>query len=195
MKKSEIKKKVIIDTSSRVTYSIVVGAAIDYFMGGLIGWGIVGSRATATGINSVTSGPYGWWQDKWYSFLKTIPETRKIKEVLNKKNPLEYFKQEKFKEVAEYSARRGKQFATDMLAFNTFEPIVYGIANCAGQLLDTGDVDFQQVFEGMKGVVYISPFIAPTMRWTMQGARQLFGVKTSAEIARDTLEDKVEEKI
>jgi len=77
--KNPISKKVIVDTGSRVSYSIVVGTLIDYFMGGLTGWGIVGSRATATGINSLTSGPYGWWQDKCYRALKTVPETRTYK--------------------------------------------------------------------------------------------------------------------
>jgi len=187
--KNVVSKKVAVDTGSRVSYSIVVGALIDYFMGGLTGWGIVGSRATATGINSVTSGPYGWWQDKCYRALKTVPETRTYKQVFDEKNISHYLEKEKFQEVVGYSGRKGKQFLTDMLAFNTFEPIVYGIANCVGQLINTGDVDFHQVVEGMKGVVYISPFIAPTMRWTMQGARKFFGVKTSSELAKESLEN------
>jgi len=186
-----ISKKVAVDTGSRISYSIVVGALIDYFMGGLTGWGIVGSRATATGLNTLTSGPYGWWQDKIYSTLKTVPETRKFKQVFDKKNVSSYFKEEKFQEVISYSGHRGKQFLTDMLAFNTFEPIVYGIANCAGQLITKGDINFEQVTEGMKGIIYISPFIAPTMRWTMQGTRKLFGVKTSAELAKENLEEMI----
>ncbi|MBU1202283.1 MAG: L-alanine exporter AlaE [Nanoarchaeota archaeon] len=187
--KNDVSKKVAVDTGSRVSYSVVVGALIDYFMGGLTGWGIVASRGVATGINSVTSGPYGWWQDKWYGILKTVPETRKLKEVFDDNDISHYFEREKFGEVANYSGRRGKQFLTDMIAFNTFEPIVYGISNCVGQLINTGDVDFQQVAEGMKAVVYISPLIAPTMRWTMQGARKIFGIKTSAELAKESLEN------
>ncbi len=192
--KDPLLKKVAIDTGSRVAYSIVVGALIDYFKGGLTGWGIVGSRITATGINSVTSGPYGWWQDKWYGALKVIPETKTVKQVFNEKNIEQYFTKEKFFEISQYSARRGKQFITDMLAFNTFEPLVYGASNCIGQLVSTGDVDFQKVAEGMKFMVYISPFVAPTMRWTMQGARKLFGVKTSAELTQENLETIISDK-
>lgn len=188
MKFKNTSKKVAVDTGSRITYSLVVGAGIDYFLGGLTGWGIVASRATATGVNSVTSGPYGWWQDKWYSLLKTTPETRKINDIFNSKNISDYVVKEKFSEVTNYLGRRSKQFVTDMLAFNTFETLVYDLANCAGQLFDTGDADFHQVFEGMKGIVYISPFVAPTMRMTMQGARKLFGVKTSAQKAQENLD-------
>jgi len=192
-------KKFVVDTTSRVLYSIVVGAGIDYFYGGIHSfWGILGSRGSATGINSLSSGLYGMWQDKWYSWLKTIPETRKLKlAYLNKNVSLSlankdisyYLKKENFSELTDYAKRRGKQFATDMLSFNTFEPFVYGIANIFGQLIESGDVDLNQTAEGMKFVVYISPLVAPTMRLTMQGVRKLFGIKTSSELAQKNLEN------
>lgn len=192
MKLKKPSKKFVVDTTSRVLYSVAVGAGIDYFYGGLKTFaGIFGSRATATGINSVTSGPYGWWQDKCYTFFKTTPETRKLKDVFDSKNLAHYFQNGKLYEVTNYGLRLGKQFATDMFAFNTFEPVVYGISNIVGQLVGSGDVDLNQTAEGIQFVVYISPFVAPTMRLTMQVARKLFGIKTSSELAQKNLEDVV----
>ncbi|MCF7865946.1 L-alanine exporter AlaE [Candidatus Woesearchaeota archaeon] len=182
-------KKHVVDTGSRVTYSVFVGALIDYFLGGLSGWGIVSARFTATGINSVTSGPYGWWQDKWYSLMKVTPEKRKLKDIFDKKDISDYLTKQNTKEILLYSGRKLYRWSADMLAFNTFEPFVYGIANSVGQLIDAGDVDFNQVYEGMKGVMYISPLVAPTMRLAISGGRKLFGLKTSAELAEKNLDD------
>lgn len=186
--RDDASKTFVVDTGSNVAYSIVVGASIDYCMGGLSGWGIFWARTTATGANSLTSGYYGRWQDTLYKVLKIVPEQRTFRQLFSEKNLSTYFEKEKRTEIVQYSGRRGKQFLTDMLAFNTFQPLVYGFANCIGQLINAGEIDFQKVAEGMKGVVFISPFIAPTTRWAMQGTRKLFGVKTSTELAQENLE-------
>lgn len=201
MKLKKPSKKFVVDTTSRVLYSIVVGTGIDYFYGGIHSFlGILGSRSSATGINSLTSGIYGLWQDQWYLWLKTVPEKRKLKLTyvdkkinlsLDDKNISYYFKKNNFSELTGFAKRRGKQFITDMLTFNTFEPFVYCVANCIGQLVDSGDIDFSQTYEGMKTVVYLSPFIAPTMRLTINSARKILGIKSSSEIVNDSLENVV----
>ena len=201
----KISKKVLVDTGSRVLYSLVVGALIDYYKGGLTGWGIVGSRATATGTNSLTSGPYGLWQDKWYSWLNVTPESIKLRDFFKNKTISEYFDKNQRQLINGYLARRGKQFMTDMIAFNTFEPLVYGISNVSGQLfsqlvnyifdLDVHPFNVNDVFEGMKTTVYLSPFIAPTMRWTMQSARKIFGIKTSAQRVEKKLEEIIDQSV
>ena len=198
----KISKRVAVDTGSRVLYSIVVGAFIDYYKGGLDTiWKIAGARGSATAMNSVTSGPYGWWQDRWYSWLRTTPETRNAKDVFLVDGINDYLTKERWSVIGSYSKKKGHQFVTDMIAFNTFEPVVYGIANLAGQAFgqltsqmlgtDYDPISIEQTIGGMKTLVYISPFIAPTMRMTMQGARKLFGVKTSAQKAQESIEDVV----
>ena len=196
----KISKRVAVDTGSRVLYSIVVGAFIDYYKGGLdTFWKIAGARGSATALNSVTSGPYGWWQDRWYSWLRTTPETRNAKDIFLTDDSHDYLTREKLSLITSYSKKKGHQFITDMLAFNTFEPVVYGVSNLAGQAFgqltsqilgtDYDPINIEQAIGGMKTLFYISPFIAPTMRMTMQGARKLFGVKTSAQKAQESIED------
>lgn len=141
------KKIAIVDTLGNVTYSLIVGGALDYWSG-LDLKGIAGSRASATAMNSFTGGAYGWWREKFFNWTKTKPEHNKIRKT-----------------------------AVDLLAFNTFQIPIYGTGVAIGSLFQDGYVDLEKVIDGMEHLATISPLIGPTMGLYMDGFRKLFGIK------------------
>lgn len=141
----------LVDTGGNVTYSLIVGIILDY-CAGLNLTGIVASRASATTINSVTGGPYGCWREQTYKATKTTEKSGKLRKTL-----------------------------VDLLAFNTFQVPIYGVAIAIGSLVSEGKVDFDKVRDGATYLAAISPFIAPTMGYYMDAFRKLFGIKSAAE--------------
>lgn len=150
-RKSSISKTALVDIGGNVTYSLIVGSVIDYFAG-LNLTGIIASRTSATGINLVTGGPYGWWREKAYQATKTNEESGKVRKTL-----------------------------VDLLAFNTFQVPIYASVVAIGSLISEGKVDWEKVKDGSTYFMMISPLIGPTMGLYMDGFRKLFGVKSAAE--------------
>jgi len=149
-KKPSAKKIALVDTLGNVTYSIIVGSMLDY-SAGLRLKGIISSRATATGINTITGGPYGWWREKMFKWTNTKSDSNKI-----------------------------RKYLVDLLAFNTFQIPVYATALSVGTLIE-GEYDFSKVANGIKNLAMISPLIGPTMGWYMDGFRRLFGIKSASK--------------
>lgn len=146
----------IADTLGKVTYSLAVGTALDYFKSGLRGLEILTSRAIATGINTATGTPYAKWRRAWYDFTHTTNESNKLRKAL-----------------------------VELGAFNTFETYVYGVSAAAGAAfgyLVTGE-EFNplKICEGIEGMVYLSPLIGPTMGMWLNATCKIFGVKPVAE--------------
>ncbi|MFA6461149.1 MAG: L-alanine exporter AlaE [Candidatus Woesearchaeota archaeon] len=145
-------KETQVDTLSKVTYSLVTGVLLDYFSAGYRGMEIFWSRATATGINTVTGHPYQRWREGWYQLTKTKKDSSELRKGL-----------------------------VELGAFNTFETYIYGASLAMGSLLSTGTVDFEKVREGMLGLITISPIIAPTLGWYMDGMRKIFGLNSASQ--------------
>ena len=144
------KKKIrAVDTLGNITYSLIVGSALDYATG-LNLKGILASRAYATGVNSVTGGPYGWWREKIYRITRTKETSSKFKKGLS-----------------------------NLLAFNTFQVPIYGSAVAIASFFSEGEIDFEKVENGMINLAIVSPLIGPTMNWTMDKFRKLFGIRTA----------------
>ncbi len=139
------------DTIGKITYSIPVGLALDYFKSGLRGWGIVSSRAFATVVNLFTGYPYGKWREGWYRLTGTTEESSPLRKGL-----------------------------VELGAVNTFETYVYGTAICVGSLIQKGEINYWDVQSGMEGLMILSPFIGPTMGLWLDGTRRLFKVKPAA---------------
>lgn len=150
-KQSSARKIAIVDTVGNITYSLITGSILDY-CAGLNFAGILASRASATAMNSVTGGPYGWWREKAFKLTKTNKESGKIRKTL-----------------------------VDLLSFNTFQVPIYAAAVAIGSLISEGKVDIEKVQNGATYLATISPFIGPTMGWYMDGCRKLFGIKSAAE--------------
>ncbi len=150
-KPSSAKKVALVDTVGNISYSLIAGTILDS-CAGLNFAGIVASRASATAINSVTGGPYGWWREKAFKLTKTSEESGKIRKSL-----------------------------VDLLAFNTFQVPIYATAVAIGSLISEGKVDMEKVQNGATYLATISPFIGPTLGWYMDGCRKLFGVKSAVE--------------
>lgn len=148
--KPSAKKIVLVDTLGNITYSLIVGSMLDY-SAGLRLKGIINSRVTATGINSVTGGPYGWWREKMFKWTNTQENSNKV-----------------------------RKYLVDLLAFNTFQIPVYATALSIGTLME-GQYDLHKVVNGIKNLATISPLIGPTMGWYMDGFRSLFGIKSAAK--------------
>jgi len=144
-------KVAVVDTAGNITYSLIVGSLLDY-SAGLNLAGIVASRASATAMNSVTGGPYGWWREKIFKTTKTTEKSGKIRKTL-----------------------------VDLLAFNTFQVPIYAAAVAIGSYVSEGKVDMEKVQNGATYLATISPLIGPTMGWYMDGFRKLFGIKSAAE--------------
>ncbi|MDD5253985.1 MAG: L-alanine exporter AlaE [Candidatus Nanoarchaeia archaeon] len=145
------RKIAAVDTAGNITYSLVVGSVLDYWTGLNLA-GIIASRASATAMNSVTGGPYGWWREKAFKIAKTSEESGRLRKTL-----------------------------VDLLAFNTFQVPIYAAAITIGSLFSEGKVDMEKVQNGATYLATISPFIGPTLGWYMDGCRKLFGVKSAAE--------------
>ena len=150
-KQSSAKKVALVDTVENISYSLIAGSILDY-CAGLNFAGIVASRTSATAMNSVTGGPYGWWRERAFKLTKTNEESGKIRKSL-----------------------------VDLLAFNTFQVPIYAAAVAIGSLVSEGKVDMEKVQNGATYLATISPFIGPTLGWYMDGCRKLFGVKSAAE--------------
>lgn len=150
-KQSSAHKILVVDTAGNITYSLIAGSILDY-CAGLNLAGIIASRASATAMNSVTGGLYGWWREKAFKVTKTNKESSKLRKSL-----------------------------VDLLAFNTFQVPIYATAVAIGSLFSEGKVDIKKVQNGAVYLATISPFIGPTLGWYMDGCRKLFGVKSAAE--------------
>lgn len=144
-------------TIGKVTYSLVVGTGLDYFTAGLRGWGIVSSRTSATGINTVTGIPYDKWRKGWYKLTRTPEKTSSF-----------------------------RKWLVELGAFNTFETYVYGVSICAGSLAEKGSIDFWDVQSGVEGLILWSLVIAPTMGKWLNLTCKLFGVESAAKRAEDS---------
>lgn len=145
------RKVAVVDTAGNITYSLIAGSILDY-CAGLNLSGIVASRASATAINSVTGGPYGYWREKVFKTTRTNEKSGKIRKTL-----------------------------VDLLAFNTFQVPIYATAVAIGSLVSEGKIDMEKVQNGALYLATISPFIGPTLGWYMDGCRKIFGVKSAAE--------------
>jgi len=143
----ETVKKVIVDTGSNITYSLIVGGFLDY-CSGLNFSGIVASRSSGMVLNIITGGLYGWWREQVFSFTKTTVNSNKRRLVL-----------------------------TDLLAFNTFQTYGYGIAVAVGCLYSEGKMDWEKVTDGITYLTVVSPLIAPTLGWYSDALRKLFKLK------------------
>lgn len=150
-KSPSAKKVAIVDTAGNVTCSLILGGILDY-CAGLNLTGIVASRASATAINTVTGGPYGWWREKTFKVTKTTENSRRVRKTL-----------------------------ADLLAFNTFQVPVYAAAVAIGSFASEGKVDFDKVAHGATYLAAVSPFIGPILGLFMDGFRKVFGVKSAAE--------------
>lgn len=154
--KKRSSKEFKVDTASNVIYSLVVGSLLDYSAGLRTLAGILASRGTASFNNLVTGGLYGTWQDKWYAWTNTSKSSHWL--------------------------RKG---AVDLLAFDTFQPLVYATGLAIGSLVQDGTIDYHHLLDGCENLIKISPLVAPTMNLFMRGARKAFGLQTSAEKVED----------
>ena len=148
---SSARKILVVDTVGTMAHSLIIGSMLDYYVG-LSFAGIVASRTSATAINSVTGGLYGWWREKIFKITKTDEESGKLRKTL-----------------------------IDLLAFNTFQVPIYATAVTVGSLVSEGKIDMEKIKHGSTYLATISPLIGPTLGWTMDGCRKLFGVKSAAE--------------
>ncbi len=145
------KRIVVVDTFSNVTYSLGLGATIDY-RAGLNLLGIIASRSFGTGANILFSGPYGWWRETVYRATGTTEESFWLKRAI-----------------------------PDFIAFNTFQTPIYGAVVALSSLVSDGYVDLDKAISGTRELATISPIIAPTLGLYMDCIRRLCGVRTAAQ--------------
>ena len=145
-----IKEKVV-DTVGNITYSLMVGSALDY-CSGLNCSGIITSRASATAMNAATGAPYGMWRNLLYRVTKTDEKSGAV-----------------------------RKFILDLVAFNSFQLPIYAIAIGAGSRFSEGEVNWEKVRAGAEYLAMISPIIGPTLGWYMDGIRKLFGMRSASQ--------------
>ncbi|MBI3622989.1 L-alanine exporter AlaE [Candidatus Pacearchaeota archaeon] len=159
-------KESLVDTLGVVSYSLIVGAGMDY-SAGLRGMGIVASRTYGTAINIPTGAPYGKWRNFVYEKTRTTDKSSKLR-----------------KGVAE------------LLAFNTFQVPLYAtvvaVGSLVSNLISNGEfkIDFDKVSTGAQHLAMVSPLIGPTLGLYTEGLRKVFGLKSAPRKARESLEDK-----
>jgi hypothetical protein len=140
-----------IDTAANISYSLAVGAALDY-AAGLNLSGIIASRTSATGINILTGGAYGWLREKTYKITNTT----------EKSHP-------------------AKKWVTDTIAFNLGQIPLYATAVTIASLASEGKVDLEKVKHGIIYLATVSPLIGPTLGIFTDTLRRMFKIKTAAE--------------
>jgi len=145
------RKVVLVDTGGNITYSLIVGSVLDY-CSGLDPLGILFSRLSASGFNSITGGPYGWWREKVYHITKTTKNHSKLRKTI-----------------------------AELVSFNTFQVPAYALSVAIGSYFSDGDIDFEKVSAGAKYLAMISPLVGPTMGLYMDYFRRCFGVKNASE--------------
>ena len=161
-------KESLVDTLGVVSYSLIVGAGMDY-SAGLRGMGIVASRTYGTAINIPTGAPYGKWRNFIYEKSRITDKSSKLK-----------------KSIAE------------LLAFNTFQVPLYAtvvaVGSLVSNLLSNGEfkIDFDKVSAGAQHLAIVSPFIGPTLGLYTEELRKAFGLKSAPRKARESLENKLE---
>lgn len=69
----------------------------------------------------------------------------------------------------------------DLVSFNTFQVPLYATAVGVGSFISEGKFDLEKAIKGAEHLAMISPFIAPTMGWYIDGMRRIFGVKTAVQ--------------
>ncbi len=159
-------KETIVDTAGVVSYSLIVGAGMDY-SAGLRGVGIVASRAYGTAINIPTGAPYGKWRDFLYKTFKTTDKSSKT-----------------------------KKYFTELAAFNSFQVPLYatvvGVGSLASNLIETGQfkIDVDKVMRGTERLIEISPIIGPTLGLWVELVRRMFGLQSAPKKAGESLEEK-----
>ena len=152
MKKNKLSKSrvPIIDTFGNISYSLIVGTALDYVTG-LSLTGIITSRISALGLNSLTGGLYGWWREKCFKITKSN-KSGKIRKTL-----------------------------VDLLAFNTFQVPLYAVVLTISEILKQGQIDITNIQNGAKYLAIISVLIGPSMGLYMDWFRKLFGIKSAQQ--------------
>ena len=144
-------KIMLVDTAGNITSSLIAGSILDYCVGLNLA-GIIASRTSATAMNLVTGGPYGWLREQTFRLMKTNEDSGVVKKTL-----------------------------TDLIAFNTFQVPVYATAVAIGSLISEEKVDWNKVISGASYLAIVSPLIGPTLGLYMDGFRKLFGVKSAVE--------------
>lgn len=170
----------MVDTIGNITFSLIVGTGLDYYASGLRGWGIVTSRAYATGVNAATGGLYGMWRNLCFRITNTTEKEGGIYEGI-KELYQKYQQKEEIKNKENLVKKVARSSLVDLLAFNTFQVPVYATAVAMGSLVSEGKVDWEKVQQGATYLAEISPLIGPAMGLYLDGFRKLFKVKTAAE--------------
>jgi len=142
-----------VDRWTNISYSLVVGGLLDS-LAGLTPAGLVGSRSFATVVNALTGGKYGKWRNYVYEKMDAGPTSSKA-----------------------------RQLGAELVAFNSFQTPVYALAVAVGDVLSTGSVDPEKIMYGALSLSVMSPAIGPTMGWSLNRARELFGLQTPQEKA------------
>jgi len=181
--KNSAGRAALVDTFGNISYSLAVGAAIDYSVGLNLS-GIVASRATGTAINSVTGGPYGWYREKVFNFVGAEEESRSVvgslREAYNE-TVKDFSNFKSFKTPTTILGRKMRKNFADLLAFNTFQVPLYAAIVAFSSFVSEGNVDFEKVQDGAEYLAKLSILIGPTLGLYVDGCRKVFGVKSAAE--------------
>ena len=140
-----------IDKGGAITYSLVVGTALDY-ASGLGPMGIITSRAYTSGVNYVTGGWYGKKREDIFRWTNT-------------------------NENSSWLRKR----AVDLLVFNAIQVPIYASAVALASFFNEGEINLEKVKNGSIYLASVSPVIGPTMNIWMDVFRRLFGIKSAAE--------------
>lgn len=75
----KIRKPIVSDTISGITFPLAVGAANELLIAGMTPEQSLNSRLMSIPLNAITSRPYGWYRDWIYKITKTAPESSQVK--------------------------------------------------------------------------------------------------------------------
>jgi hypothetical protein len=181
------RKIAAVDTAGNITYSLIVGSIIDYSTG-LDIVGILASRGYATAMNSVTGAFYNWWREQAFEVTKTKDTGGLYQGIQDLYRRI--IKREKKKSIKSILYDMFRSTIVELLAFNTLQVPIYATAVAIGSLVSEGRIDWEKVQDGATYLAEISPLIAPTMGLYMDGFRRMFGVKSAAEGAYKSKENK-----
>ena len=146
-----IKKIAAADTCAALSFSIVVGTALDIFASRLRGYAVLASRIYNGASCIAFGGVYGAWREQIYCTVNTVEESHRV-----------------------------RKWATDMLTLNTFWTNVYAVGVAASSYIGEGQVDWLKVGDGTTYLVALSPLVGASNGWWMDKVRSWFKINSAA---------------
>ncbi|VVB56578.1 L-alanine exporter AlaE [uncultured archaeon] len=185
------------DTMSNITFSIPTGIVLDLITGLNLA-GIISSRTSGSLTNFFTGGAFGWWREFTYRWMKGLygtwkDLTRPVRRWIHKEAqklaahlrsapaPSQDELHANWVKADKEAKPWRRVLISDLVAFDTFQTIVYAAVVAVASRLSEGQVNVQKIKHGVEVILLASPILGPGMGWFMDRFREWFKIEPASE--------------